>query len=93
MIIKVKAIHERVNFNVKDKTVNEPCKYCIFPKRGPVYTYFNSNLVIEPNTSWLGSIKDKPIYDAEGNKVSDGNSGGSCYPGSKIPEAPDSDFF
>ena len=93
MIVEVKAMYKRAEFNVKDETVNEPRKHCIFPKRGPFYTCFNSNLVIEPDTSWLGDIKDKPIYDAEGNKISNGNSGGSCYPGSKIPDAPDSAFF
>merc|ERR1712029_456785 len=64
---------------------NEPRKHCIFPKRGPFYTCFNSNLVIEPDTSWLGSIKDKPIYDADGNKVSNGNSGGQSTPDQSSP--------
>ena len=93
MIVEVKAMYKRAEFNVKDESVNEPRKHCIFPKRGPFYTCFNSNLVIEPDTSWLGDIKDKPVYDAQGIKISNGNSGGQCYPGHLIPDAPDSDFF
>ena len=83
---------EEAKFNVKDKTVNKPRKHCIFPERGPFYTCFDSRLVIEPDTSWLGPIKDKPIYDVNGTEVAEG---GSCYPGRLAAElgADDSIFF
>ena len=76
LIVEVKAMYKREYLNMKDETTNKPRKHCIFPGRGAFYTCFNSNLVIEPDTSWLGALKDKPIYTADGSEGGDG-----CYPG------------
>ena len=76
LIVEVKAMYKRENLNMKDESTNKPRKHCIFPGRGAFYTCFNSNLVIEPDTSWLGALKDKPIYNADGSEGGDG-----CYPG------------
>lgn len=81
LIVEVKAMYKREDLNVKDETTNKPRKHCIFPGRGEFWTCFNTNLVIEPDTSWLGALKDKPIYDEHGVKDVGGE---QCYPGNMI---------
>jgi len=80
LIVEVKAMYKRKLLNEKDEATNKPRKHCIFPGRGEFWTCFNTNLVIEPDTSWLGALKDKPIYDEDGNK----DAGELCYPGNMI---------
>eukprot|EP00579_Thalassiosira_antarctica_P007438 CAMPEP_0201890710 /NCGR_PEP_ID=MMETSP0902-20130614/32802_1 /ASSEMBLY_ACC=CAM_ASM_000551 /TAXON_ID=420261 /ORGANISM="Thalassiosira antarctica, Strain CCMP982" /LENGTH=194 /DNA_ID=CAMNT_0048421647 /DNA_START=51 /DNA_END=632 /DNA_ORIENTATION=+ len=84
LIVEVKAMYKRANWNEKDEANNKPRKHCIFPGRGEFWTCFDSNLVIEPDSDWLGSLKDKPIYDAEGLPLAEGADpdDGVCYPGS-----------
>ena len=79
LIVEVKAQYKRPNWNIKDAEAAPPRKHCVFPGRGEFWTCFNSNLVIEPDTDWLGAagFKDKPIYDIDGNEGGD-----LCLPGS-----------
>jgi len=85
LIVEVKALYKRVNRNEKDEETNKPRKHCIFPMSAPFWTCFNSNLVIEPDTTWLGDLKDKPIYNEEGEACpedeEDCSSYNKCYPG------------
>ena len=77
--MEVKAQYKREDWNVKDEATSPPRKHCIFPGRGEFWTCFNSNLVIEPDTDWLGAAgyNDKPLYDSAGNQGGD-----ICLPGS-----------
>ena len=83
LIVEVKAMYKRDLWNVKDELTNKPRKHCIFPGRGEFLTCTDSNLVIEPDTNWLGALKDKPIYDADGKPLADDADAetGVCYPG------------
>lgn len=76
LIVEVKAIYKRADANIKDETVNKPRKHCIFPG-WEFWVCMDNNMVIEPDTDWLGGIKDKPIYDVDGNI----DAGELCYPG------------
>merc|ERR1719384_945567 len=92
LVVQVKAMYKRENFNIRDETLDPPRDHCIFPNGASFWTCFNSNLVIEPDTAWLdstitlddgtviGPFNDKKQWDADGNKETDGS--GGCLPGS-----------
>ena len=86
LIVQVKAMYKRTDFTIRDEDLDPPREHCIFPGRGYFWTCFNSNLVIEPDSDWLGDFKDKPIYDANGEVVAEG---GQCLPGSIAAMQPD----
>jgi len=88
LIVEVKAMYKREELNIKDETVNKPRKHCIFPGRGYFWTCFNSNLVIEPDSDWLGELKDKPIYNSTGMEALP-DQDGICYPGHMAADLPD----
>lgn len=83
LVVEVKAMYKRPNFNLKgDDPVRQ---HCIFPKRGYFWTCFNSNLVIEPASEWLGELKDKPIYAL--NTKNEVAEGGKCLSAKYIKNA------
>lgn len=88
LIVEVKSMYKRTDFDVRDEILDPPRKHCIFPGRGPFFTCMNHKLVIEPDTSWLGSFKDKPIYDADGELGGD-----QCLPASIAATLTDSGSF
>merc|ERR1739838_637906 len=84
LIVEVKAMYKRADWNIKDETVNPPRKHCLYPEHGEFWTCFNSNLVIEPDTTWLPTgIKDKPIYKSNGDLCA-AEDDCVCYPGSMV---------
>mmetsp|Transcript_22071 Transcript_22071/g.47998 ORF Transcript_22071/g.47998 Transcript_22071/m.47998 type:complete len:219 (+) Transcript_22071:366-1022(+) len=86
LVVQVKAMYKRVNLNEKNEIANPPREHCIFPGRGYFWTCFNSNLVIEPDSEWLGDDKDKPIYGANQDECLSGaeaaakGDNGAVYP-------------
>jgi len=85
LIVEVKAMYKRSDWSIRDETVNPPRKHCIYPEHGEFWTCFNSNLVIEPDTTWLPpGIMDKPIYTENGylcDSEEFGEESCICYPG------------
>ena len=88
MIVEVKAQYKHENWNIKDEEVNAPRKHCIFPG-WEFWVCMDNNLVIKPDTAWLASKKDKPIYDIDGNQDKDD----MCLPGSIAAALDGSDRF
>jgi len=89
LIVEVKAFYKRVDARFKNETANAPRKHCIFPG-WEFWVCMDNNMVIEPDTDWLGEIKDKPIYDKDGIKDVGGK---LCYPGSKAADLSGYDRF
>lgn len=88
MIVEVKAQYKRANWSIKDEEVDKPRKHCIFPG-WEFWVCMDNNLVIEPDTAWLATYKDKPIYDTDGNQ----DEGTQCLPGSIAAELEGYDRF
>jgi len=85
LIVEVKAMYKRSDWTIKDETVNPPRKHCLYPEHGEFWTCFNSNLVIEPDTTWLPpDIRDKPIYNSDGGLCT-AEEDCVCYPADLIP--------
>merc|ERR1711957_297692 len=83
LIVQIKAMYKRKDFMTKDDKLDKPRNHCVYPGRGEFWSCFNTNLVIEPDSDWLGDIKDKPLYLPDGSLCTDDEGKGDCqcYPG------------
>merc|ERR1711957_149255 len=88
LIVQIQAMYKRKSWMINDNKINKPRNHCVYPQRGEFWSCFNSNLVIEPDSDWLGDLGDKPVWKADGTRCDDEEGKGDCvcYPGNLAAE-------